>query len=50
MKGTLLCEKNPRKPLDGFLSMDSGAVVSHAAITRTGARPLNQTRCGGCSP
>jgi hypothetical protein len=42
VKSTLLCEKNPRKALDGFLSMDNGEVISHAAITRTGARPLNQ--------
>lgn len=42
VKSTLLCEKNPRKALDGFLSMDDGKVISHAAITRTGARPLNQ--------
>jgi hypothetical protein len=40
-RGTLLCEKNPAKSLDGFLAMDRGAVVSHAAITRDGARPLD---------
>jgi hypothetical protein len=41
VKSTLLCEKNPKKALDGFLSMDRGEVVSHAAITRSGARPLD---------
>ena len=40
VKSTLLCEKNDKKALDGFLAMDRGRVVSHAAITRTGARPL----------
>jgi hypothetical protein len=37
---TLLCEKNPKKPLDGFVAMEGGRVVAHAAITRAGARPL----------
>ena len=40
IKGTLLCEKNDKKPLDGFLAMEDGRVVSHAAITRAGSRPL----------
>ena len=40
VRGTLLCEKNPRKPLDGFVAMEGGRVVAHAAITREGARPL----------
>jgi hypothetical protein len=40
IKGTLLCEKNDKKPLDGFLAMEGGRVVSHAAITRAGSRPL----------
>jgi hypothetical protein len=40
VRGTLLCEKNPRKPLDGFVAMEGGRVVAHAAITRAGARPL----------
>ena len=40
VRGTLLCEKNPKKPLDGFLAMERGRVVAHAAITRKGARPL----------
>jgi hypothetical protein len=40
VKGTLLCEKNDKKSLDGFLAMEGGRVVSHAAITRPGARPL----------
>jgi hypothetical protein len=38
---TLLCEKNPRKPLDGYLTLDQGRVAGHAAITREGSRPLN---------
>jgi hypothetical protein len=42
VRATLLCEKNPGKPLDGYLAMDeAGRVVSHAAITRAGARPLD---------
>ena len=40
VKSTLLCEKNDKKALDGFLGMERGRVVSHAAITRAGARPL----------
>jgi len=40
VKGTLLCEKNPKKPLDGFVAMEGGRVVAHAAITRKGARAL----------
>jgi hypothetical protein len=40
VRGTLLCEKNPKKPLDGFVAMEGGRVVAHAAITRAGARPL----------
>jgi hypothetical protein len=41
IKGTLLCPKNDRKVLDGFLAMDGPRVVSHAAISRAGARPLD---------
>lgn len=41
VKSTLLCEKNNRKALDGFLAMGRGRVVPHAAITRSGARPLD---------
>ena len=41
VKSTLLCPRNPKKALDGFLSMDEGRVVSHAAIARDGARPLS---------
>ena len=40
LRGTLLCEKNPKKPLDGFLAMERGRVVAHAAISREGGRPL----------
>jgi hypothetical protein len=40
VRGTLLCEKNPKKPLDGFVAMEGGRVVAHAAITSAGARPL----------
>jgi hypothetical protein len=40
VRATLLCEKNPRKPLDGFVAMEGGRVVAHAAITLAGARPL----------
>ena len=41
VRSTLLCERNPRKALDGFLSMDAGRVMSYGAISRTGARPLD---------
>jgi hypothetical protein len=40
VKSTMLCPKNDRKALDGFLSMDGNRVVSHAAIARDGARAL----------
>ncbi|MGE0453749.1 MAG: selenite/tellurite reduction operon c-type cytochrome ExtM [Vicinamibacteria bacterium] len=40
IRATLLCERSDRKPLDGFLSMEKGRVVAHSAITRKGARPL----------
>jgi hypothetical protein len=40
IRPTLLCPKNASKPLDGFLAMDGGRVVSHAAIARSGGRPL----------
>lgn len=42
VKSTLLCPRNPKKALDGFLSMEEGRVVSHAAIARDGARPLSE--------
>ena len=41
VRSTLLCERNPRKGLDAFLSMESGRVGSHAAISRSGARALD---------
>jgi hypothetical protein len=41
VRSTLLCPRNPKKALDGFLSMAEGRVVSHAAIARDGARPLS---------
>ncbi len=41
IRSTMLCERNPKKGLDAFLSMERGRVVSHAAIARTGARPLD---------
>jgi hypothetical protein len=40
VRGTLLCEKNDRKPLDGFLAEDRGRITAHAAMSREGARPL----------
>lgn len=39
----ILCEKNPRKPLDGFVRMEKGQVSSFSAITREDSRPLNTT-------
>jgi hypothetical protein len=42
IKGTLLCELSENKPLDGFLTMNSGKVQAYSAITRENARPLNQ--------
>lgn len=47
IRGTLLCERNPRKALDGFLSMEAGRVVSYAAISRAGARPLKHEEVFG---
>lgn len=41
IRSTMLCERNPKKGLDAFLSMDQGRIVSHAAIARMGARPLD---------
>lgn len=46
LRGTLLCEKDPRKPLDGFLHEDAGGIAAHAAMSREGARPLNATEAG----
>jgi len=40
-RGTLLCEKDPTKPLDGFLTVKNGRVKAHAAISREGGRPLD---------
>lgn len=40
-RGTLLCEKDPRKSLDGFLTEKAGSVAAYAAISRTGGRPLD---------
>lgn len=41
IRSSMLCERNPRKGLDAFLSMKDGRVESHAAIARSGARPLD---------
>lgn len=41
LRGTLLCEKDPRKPLDGFLHENDGRISAHAAMSRDGARPLD---------
>jgi len=41
LRGTLLCEKDPRKPLDGFLHEDRAGIAPHAAMSREGARPLD---------
>lgn len=41
IRSTLLCERNPQKGLDAFLSMEDGRVVPHGAIARSGARPLD---------
>jgi len=40
LKATLLCEKDARKPLDGFLHQDEDGINAHAAMSRDGARPL----------
>ncbi len=42
IQGTLLCELSDEKPLDGFLTMEHGKVRAYSAITRQGARPLQQ--------
>lgn len=47
IRSTLLCERNPKKALDGFLSMEAGRVVSHAAISRAGARTLKHEEVFG---
>jgi hypothetical protein len=47
IRSTLLCERNPKKALDGFLSMEAGRVVSYAAISRAGARPLKHEEVYG---
>jgi hypothetical protein len=41
LEGTLLCEKCPDKPLDGFLKLADGRVRAFSAITRENSRPLN---------
>ncbi|GAM09323.1 class III cytochrome C family protein [Geobacter sp. OR-1] len=41
IEGTMLCDKCPDKPLDGFLKMADGRVAAFAAITRENSRPLN---------
>lgn len=41
VRGTLLCEKNDAKALDGFLSLERGTLTAYSAIARDGARPLN---------
>ena len=54
---TMLCEKCPDKPLDGFLTMEDGRVRAFSAITRENSRPLNGSEikrvfrvnlCTGC--
>lgn len=42
IKGTLICERSEKKPLDGFLTMQDGNVQAYSAITRENSRPLNQ--------
>lgn len=41
IRGTFICDKSDSKPLDGFLSLDGGAVKAYSAITRENSRPLN---------
>ena len=38
-----MCEKDGRKPLDGFLHEDRAGIAPHAAMSREGARPLDDT-------
>ncbi|HEU0265237.1 MAG TPA: cytochrome C, partial [Geobacterales bacterium] len=38
---TLLCERDERKPLDGFLALRNGQVKAFSAITREGGRALS---------
>ncbi len=40
-RGTLLCGKDPRKSLDGFLDATADSITAYAAISRSGGRPLN---------
>lgn len=41
IRGTLLCERDPGRSLDGFLAMEDGKVSAYAAVVREGARPLD---------
>lgn len=41
IEGTLLCDKCPDKPLDGFLKMNDARVRAFSAITRENSRPFN---------
>ncbi len=41
IRGTLICERSDKKPLDGFLTMEKGRVRAFSAITRENSRPLN---------
>lgn len=41
LEGTLLCDKCPNKPLDGFIRMEDGRVSSFSAITRENSRAFN---------
>lgn len=41
LTATLLCEKSPDKPLDGFVTLSEGRVKAFSAITREDSRPLN---------
>jgi hypothetical protein len=41
IEATMLCEKSAEKPLDGYVTMNSGQVKAFSAITREGSRPFN---------
>ncbi|SEA62663.1 hypothetical protein SAMN05660420_02671 [Desulfuromusa kysingii] len=40
IEATLICEKSAEKPLDGFITMNSGDVKGFSAITRENSRPF----------
>lgn len=40
IRATLVCERSPRRPLDGFVAMSAASTAAFAAVTRENSRPL----------